>query len=307
MAGIGGINSGIDYSVFFGGSSTFSADGVDLTSYMSIKNGSYRRLLKNYYGSQKAEAKSAVGDTGATLTKIRSAADNLQKKSDALSSDKLWATTESVDEGTGKVTETLTNPEALVKAVKEFADAYNKTIDAAAGSETKAVLRSGGWMDNMSRKNGRLLNEVGITIGSDGKLSVDEDELKKANVTTLKSLFKGVDSYASKVSAKAAAISNSAARTESTYDSGGNWNNNMSTIARSQIDSVIGGDSDKETSVSKTRTETENSIKSLKEKREKLQKEMNKAVGYDATRDYETQIKKLDKEIKEAENRLKYL
>lgn len=307
MAGIGGINSGIDYSVFFGGSSTSSADGVDLTSYMSIKNGSYRRLLKNYYSSQKAEAKSAVGDTGATLTKIRSAADNLQKKSDALSSDKLWATTESVDEGTGKVTETLTNPEALVKAVKEFADAYNKTIDAAAGSETKAVLRSGGWMDNMSRKNGRLLNEVGITIGSDGKLLVDEEELKKANVITLKSLFKGVDSYASKVSAKAAAISNSAARTESTYDSGGNWNNNMSTIAKSQIDSVIGGDSDKETSVSKTRTETENNIKSLKEKREKLQKEMNKAVGYDATRDYETQIKKLDKEIKEAENRLKYL
>ena len=212
-----------------------------------------------------------------------------------------------MDEGTGKVTETLTNPEALVKAVKEFADAYNKTIDAAAGSETKAVLRTGGWMDNMSRKNRRLLNEVGITIGSDGKLSVDEDELKKANVTTLKSLFKGVDSYASKVSAKAMAISNSAARTESTYDSGGNWNNNMSTIARSQIDSVIGGDSDKETSVSKTRTETENKIKSLKEKREKLQKEMNKAVGYDATRDYETQIKKLDKEIKEAENRLKYL
>ena len=307
MASINGINSGIDYSVFFGGSSTSSADGVDLTSYMSIKNGSYRRLLKNYYSSQKAEAKSTVGDTGATLTKIRSAADNLQKKSDTLSSDKLWDTTESVDEGTGKVTETLTNPEALVKAVKEFADAYNKTIDAAAGSETKAVLRSGGWMDNMSRKNGRLLNEVGITIGSDGKLSVDEDELKKANVTTLKSLFKGVDSYASKVSAKAAAISNSAARTESTYDSGGNWNNNMSTIARSQIDSVIGGDSDKETSVSKNRTETENNIKSLKEKREKLQKEMNKAVGYDATRDYETQIKKLDKEIKEAENRLKYL
>ena len=39
MAGIGGINSGIDYSVFFGGSSTSSADGVDLTSYMSIKTG----------------------------------------------------------------------------------------------------------------------------------------------------------------------------------------------------------------------------------------------------------------------------
>ena len=38
MASINGINSGIDYSVFFGSSSTSSADGVDLTSYMSIKN-----------------------------------------------------------------------------------------------------------------------------------------------------------------------------------------------------------------------------------------------------------------------------
>ncbi len=307
MAGIHGINSGIDYSVFFGGSSTSSADGVDLTSYRSIKNGSYRRLLKNYYGSQKEEARSAVGDSGATLTKIRSAADSLQKKSDALSSEKLWATTENVEEGSGKVMETLTNPEALVKAVKEFADAYNKTIDAAAGSETKAVLRSGGWMDNMTRKNGRLLNEVGITIGSDGKLSVDEEELKKANVTTLKNLFKGVDSYAAKVSVKAAAISNSAARTESMYDSGGKWNNPMNAITGAHFDSVIGGGRDKETSAGKARSETENTIKSLKEKREKLQQEMKKAVGYDATRDYETQIKKLDKEIKEAENRLKYL
>ncbi|MBO6208713.1 MAG: hypothetical protein J6O73_17540 [Lachnospiraceae bacterium] len=307
MAGIHGINSGIDYSVFFGGSSTSSADGVDLTSYRSIKNGSYRRLLKNYYGNQKEEARSAVGDSGATLTKIRSAADSLQKKSDALSSEKLWATTENVEEGSGKVTETLTNPEALVKAVKEFADAYNKTIDAAAGSETKAVLRSGGWMDNMSRKNGRLLNEVGITIGSDGKLSVDEEELKKANVTTLKNLFKEVDSYAAKVSAKAAAISNSAARTESMYDSGGKWNNPMNAITGAHFDSVIGGGRDKETSAGKARSETENTIKSLKEKREKLQQEMKKAVGYDATWDYETQIKKLDKEIKEAENRLNYL
>lgn len=36
-------------------------------------------------------------------------------------------------------------------------------------------------------------------------------------------------------------------------------------------------------------------------------KDIPGTIGYDATRDYENQIKKLDKEIKEAENRLKYL
>lgn len=91
------------------------------------------------------------------------------------------------------------------------------------------------------------------------------------------------------------------------YDSGGKWNNPMNAITGAHFDSVIGGGRDKETSAGKARSETENTIKSLKEKREKLQQEMKKAVGYDATRDYETQIKKLDKEIKEAENRLNYL
>ena len=92
MANINRINSGMDYSVFFGGSSTATSDGVDLTSYMSIKNGSYRKLLNNYYSSQKQEAKSSVGDSGSKLTKIRSSADTLQNKADALSKGNLWET-----------------------------------------------------------------------------------------------------------------------------------------------------------------------------------------------------------------------
>ena len=307
MANINGINSGIDYSVFFGGSSTASSDGVDLTSYMSIKNGSYRKLLKNYYSSQKQEAKSSVGDSGSKLTKIRSSADALQKKADALSAEKLWETENSVDETSGKTKETLRNPDKLVNAVKEFADAYNSAIDAASSSETKAVLRSGGWLDTMTRKNGRLLNEVGISIGSDGKLSVNEEELKNANVTTLKGLFRGFDSYASKVSTKAAGISTAAAGKDGTYNASGAWSETGNSIATSQINSIIGSANDNNSTTSKARSEAENNLKSLKEKRDKLKKEMNEAVGYDARRSYESQISKLDKEIKDTESKLTYL
>ncbi len=304
MANINRINSGMDYSVFFGGSSTATSDGVDLTSYMSIKNGSYRKLLKNYYSSQKQEAKSSDGDSGSKLTKIRSSADTLQNKADALSKGNLWETENTVDETSGKAKETLRDPDKLVSAVKDFADAYNAAIDAASSSETKAVLRSGGWMDTMTRKNGRLLNEVGITIGSDGKLSVNEDELKNANVTTLKSLFKGVDSYASKVSAKAAGISAAVAGKEGTYNSSGTWSATGNTIATSQINSIIGNANDNGSTTSKARSEAENNLKNLKEKRNKLKKEMNEAVGYDARRSYESQISKLDKEIKDTESKL---
>ncbi len=304
MANINNINSGIDYSVFFGGSSSNSSTGVDLTSYMSIKNGSYRKLLKGYYGSQKQEAKSLVGDSGDRLTRIRSTADSLKKKADVFSSDKLWATEEIEDETSGRKKEVFSNPEAIVKAVKDFADSYNQAIDAAYNSKTKSVLRSGEWLDTMTEKHGRLLNEVGITVGADGKLSVNEDELKKANITTMKSLFQGIDSYAVKVSAKAAGLSNAAATKEATYSADGTWIKSISTVAESRINTVIG---DNGSAAGRPRTDTENNLKSLKEKREKLKKEMDNAVGYDARRTYESQISKLDKEISDMEKKIKYL
>ena len=304
MANINNINSGIDYSVFFGGSSSNSSTGVDLTSYMSIKNGSYRKLLKGYYGSQKQEAKSLVGDSGDKLTRIRSTADSLKKKADVLSSDKLWATEEIEDETSGRKKEVFSNPEAIVKAVKDFADSYNQAIDAAYNSKTKSVLRCGEWLDTMTEKHGRLLNEVGITVGADGKLSVNEEELKKANITTMKSLFQGIDSYAVKVSAKAAGLSNAAATKEATYSADGTWIKSISTVAESRINTVIG---DNGSDAGRTRTDTENNLKSLKEKREKLKKEMDNALGYDARRTYESQISKLDKEISDTEKKIKYL
>lgn len=307
MANINGINSGIDYSVFFGSSSASSSEGMDLSSYMSIKNGSYRKLLKNYYSSQKQEARSAAGDPGSRLTKIRSTADQLQKKAAALSADKLWAAQETAEEESGRTKSTLRDPDAAVKAVKDFAEAYNAALDAASSSETKSVLRSGGWLDNMSRKHSRLLNEAGISVDSDGRLSVDEEALKTANVTTLKDLFQGVDSYAARVSAKAEAISKAAAGTAATYDSSGAWSKDLNTLASSRINSVIGNTEEKESSGSKARSEAEKRLASLKERRDQLKKELKNAVGYDAQRSCESQIAKLDKEIRDSENRLKYL
>ena len=304
MANINNINSGIDYSVFFGGSSSNSSAGVDLTSYMSIKNGSYRKLLKNYYDSQKQEAKASIGDSGENLTRIKASADTLKKKADVFSSDKLWATEEITDETSGIKKEVFSNTESIVKAVKEFADSYNQAIDAAYNSKTKSVLRSGEWLDTMTEKHGRLLNEVGITVGADGKLSVNEEELKKANITTMKSLFQGIDSYAVKVSAKAAGLSNAAATKEATYSADGTWIKSISTVAESRINTVIG---DNGSDAGRTRTDTENNLKSLKEKREKLKKEMDNALGYDARRTYESQISKLDKEISDTEKKIKYL
>ncbi|MCR5626310.1 MAG: hypothetical protein K6F99_03220 [Lachnospiraceae bacterium] len=67
-----------------------------------------------------------------------------------------------------------------------------------------------------------LLSDVGITIGSDNKLSVDEEALKKADVTTLKVLFSNTNSLADDISSKASSISRAAANAGgTTYTSDG--------------------------------------------------------------------------------------
>jgi hypothetical protein len=53
-----------------------------------------------------------------------------------------------------------------------------------------------------------------VTIGTDGKLSVDEETFKKADMTVAKSLFNSTGSYAYQIGTKASMI-NSAVVTQS--------------------------------------------------------------------------------------------
>ncbi|MBR6256862.1 MAG: flagellar filament capping protein FliD [Lachnospiraceae bacterium] len=254
MAGISGLGSGIDYSVLFGTSSdkqSSSTDyssilNLDLTEVASVRKGSYGKLLKSYYAQEKAEAKSSVGDTDAKLTSIKSDADKLAKAADALGSSSLYKT-KTVTDDNGKQSEVLEDPSKAAGAVKDFVKAYNAAIDSAGDSETKSVLRQGGWMANMSKQNARLLAEVGITIGSDDKLSFNEDTFKKANTTTVKELFSGVDSYASQVWAKAGSISRATQNAgAATYNASGNWSTQANTMAKESIAKLSGNTEEKD-------------------------------------------------------------
>ncbi len=142
-----------------------------------------------------------------------------------LSHKSLWEkkTIKSVNEETGEETETTDYDwDAITKAVKNFADAYNSTLDNAVDSDTKGVLLNAGWMVGNTSKYQNLLSDVGITIGSDNKLSVDEEALKKADVTTLKVLFSNTNSLADDISSKASSISRAAANAGgTTYTSDG--------------------------------------------------------------------------------------
>lgn len=254
MAGISGLSSGINYSVLFGGTSDKQSSSVDYSSIMnmdlaevaSVRKGSYGKLLKSYYAQEKADAKASVGDTDAKLTSIKSDADRLGMKADALGNSSLYKT-KTITDDNGKKSEVLENPDKAAGAVKDFIKAYNATIDSAGDSDTKSVLRNGGWMANTSKQNARLLAEVGITVGSDDKLSFNEDTFKKASASTVKELFSGVDSYASQVSAKADAISRATQNAgAATYNAKGNWSTQANNMAKESIAKLTGSTEEKE-------------------------------------------------------------
>ena len=209
-------NVNTNYTDIF--SSMMGTSGTDnnafsLSDYMSIKNGSYGKLLKAYYKKQDAGTAESAEEEKKQLSLLKTKADNLKNSMLDLMDEDLFEkkTIKTKDEKTGEETEKVDYDwDAITKAVNSFADSYNAIISATGESDNKKVLRNATWLTQMTEANSKLLAKVGITIGEDNKLKVDADVLKKANVNTLKVLFQGAGSYADKVVQKAAQIGNAA-------------------------------------------------------------------------------------------------
>ena len=236
-------NTNQDYSFLFGAAQSASTSGsFSLTDYMSIKNGSYGKLVKAYYAKQDAEKASADGETVQKATLMKNGADALKKSVEALKNDDLWEKKliKKKDEQTGEEVEVEDYDwDAITKAMKSFVAEYNDVIVQAGDSNSKDVLRNAVWMTGITESNENVLLKIGLTVGKGNKLELDEEALKKADINTLKTLFTGHNSFADKVSMKASSISNAAARYVGTYKSNGTYNNALSEMVSSKVDKEV--------------------------------------------------------------------
>lgn len=218
MASYFGIGSTDNSSIFSSFNSTnTSSGGSILGNYAMIRSGAYKKLLNAYYNKtersngaseKEDEASKASKTEKISLTETRTSAEELSKAAEAL-----------------KTTD-FSDKEKTAKNVKAFVDAYNTILDEADDVDTKSVLRKTVFMTGNTKTSSNLLGEVGITIGSDNKLKVDEDKLKEANPITLRTLF-GSDrnSFASTIQSKANDIANLAKTAIKTLsDSGSAYN-----------------------------------------------------------------------------------
>lgn len=218
MAGID--MSGLSSSLF-GTQSSSSGSGTGIaglsSEFASIKNGSYGKLLKNYYAQESGSAeKTELTDAQKlNLSSVRQKADALEKSIGKLMDESLFAKKSMVEknEETGETTETFDyDRKAIAEAVQSFAKDYNALLDELGKSEDKNVLQKAVWMIGMTNTMQTVLNDAGITVGSDNKLSVDESKLNGVGISTLTTLFQGRNSFAAKVLQKATGISAEAAR-----------------------------------------------------------------------------------------------
>lgn len=219
MAGINSIwGSNNSNSYLFGNMNTNNINsgnilGIDFAEYSSITKGSYSKLIKAYYKKYGTE-KSANGistkekDTTATKTSLKGKANDLYKAASALVTNGKNSVFKKVDikddkDGTTKKGYDI---DKIYKAVNSFVDSYNNLVKNSTDSKDNAVLRQTLHMINSAASNGSLLNDIGIKIGADNTLSVDEETFKGADMNKIKTLFNGSDSFAAKVQSAASNI-----------------------------------------------------------------------------------------------------
>lgn len=236
-------NANVDYSFLFGGTQAPSTSGsFSLSDYATIKNGSYGKLLKAYYAKQDAEKAASGGETVQKATMMKTGADALKKSADALNNDELWEKKKikKKDEKTGEEFEVEDYDwDAITKAMKSFVEDYNDVIKQTGDSNSRDVLRNAVWLTGITESNENMLSKIGITVGKGNELKLDEDALKKADISTLKTLFTGHNSFADKVSMKANSISNAAVRYTGTYKSNGTYNNALSELVSKKVDEEV--------------------------------------------------------------------
>ncbi len=209
---INGISSGDQnyFSAMLGSSKTKSnnSSGLDsiygsngaptagLGDYALIQNGAYKKLLNAYYNKK---------DTEQTAE---------QK------AEKLRLTTASADaSGLGQEVNKLlniavneNNRETIKENLKSVIERYNAVIDSASSVDDTSVLRQALWMTQDTSALAVSLSDIGISVGTNNKLTLDENKFDTARLSSIKTLTEGRNSFIGKLSDRSAMMSGAASK-----------------------------------------------------------------------------------------------
>lgn len=231
-----------DYSSLFQSLSSNGGMGnmSFLSDYASIKNGSYGKLMKSYYGTRPDAAKAIFGkkdnasnvldkileekknpkvskDVQEANANLTTGLSSLKTSVSTLQKSKTYTDTENGQSATDKV----------VSAMKAYVSDYNDVVNASKGSTLTGKTAYVKNMMNSTSANADNLSEIGVTINQDGTLELNAAKLKEAGISKVQKLFSSdnIMSYgstiASRVNFAGASTGTSAANSTETNEATG--------------------------------------------------------------------------------------
>ncbi|MBQ5334054.1 MAG: hypothetical protein J6K92_12480 [Oscillospiraceae bacterium] len=200
---INGIGNYSAYSKLFsgmysyGGTSGKKNTAADLQALMKkvdeVRSPEYQKKIRSQLESGSAD--SEIGTVSSEM-KLSNAAKDLRKQAGELSSMTLAD---------------IKDKDSLVKKVSAFAESYNSAIEAMGKSDSVDALRSGLSMTNAVKTYSGALSRIGIKVGIDNKLTVNEETLRAADDNAVSSMMKSSYSPVVRIADKAEAIGKAAA------------------------------------------------------------------------------------------------
>lgn len=163
---------------------------------------------------------SAVAESEEPKLTLTSAADALQADARTLASKDTFAKVKDKD---GNVTDQY-DTDKITDAVKSFVKDYNNLIDTASSSKNSGVVSNMSRIKEKTGSNADALREIGITVDSKGKLSVDENKLKNADMADVQKAFKDYGSSVATNSSLVGYYSSTLAGSSSGYNAQAAYN-----------------------------------------------------------------------------------
>ncbi len=199
------------------GGSFFSASS--LGDLQLMRSGAYTRMLRSYYdkygveNSEKSSSKKKT-ESNAYETEISTKLESLQGNTTNTILSDVKSAAGSLDTAAQAVADLdydKSSREEIYSQVKKMVDGYNAVVKNANKSDIVSISQSVDWMKADSKSMATELKEIGITVGSDGKLALNEDAFSKAELSSVKELFEGSSGFASAVAKRASGIQKLAA------------------------------------------------------------------------------------------------
>mgnify|MGYP007060816373 FL=1 len=144
----------------------------------------------------------------------------LKKDGEALASNELFAKVKDAD---GNETDEY-DVKKILSTAKSFVNNYNAMFDKAESSSNSGVLSNLSYIRERTANNTKALKEFGFSVDKKGRLSLDEDTFKKADMSKVHDFFKNYGSYVASNASRVDYYMNTNANTASGYTSKASYN-----------------------------------------------------------------------------------